>query len=378
MKTLPTSYLSFRRRMARAALVQFVASVARSLELVLLACAPVVLGLVACIALPSLLAPTLPWFEAIGLVAAQTLLVAAPVWLLRQRLHPADVVRWSRTLPVAPHQQWRAEAAVAGLVVAPLALAYALSCAIWLYQWPDWLRPVAPWSLGATVASLLLGWALATVLLMRRVQPRRPAAPRRSVHSADAAPVAAHYRAPSRVLPSALYYWRQLFWLPCWRGDSVVGIQQTALLTGTLLSIVLWLWQPPLIALVPPALWGASTALMLILLTDRGDKAVAEQIARLRPAVATWPLSLERLFRSAIVLTLLPGLLAMACFAALVFGVDVGHAGIRPTVAMVWLGGAGVAQLAIVGLRRLTVRGRVGLVMGAIVILTAIGSELWN
>jgi len=78
------------------------------------------------------------------------------------------------------------------------------------------------------------------------------------------------------------------------------------------------------------------------------------------------------------VLTLLPGLLAMACFAALVFGVDVGHTGIRPTVAMVWLGGAGVAQLAIVGLRRLTVRGRVGLVMGAIVILTAIGSELWN
>jgi hypothetical protein len=368
MKNSPYSYLTFRRRMARAALVQLIASVAKSLEIVLLAFAPVMLGLLACIALPSLLAPTLPWWQAIGLIAAQTVLVAAPVWLLRHRLHPLDVARWSRALPVAPRQQWWAEGAVAGMVVGPLALAYAASCAIWCYQWPDWLRPVAPLALGATVLSLLLGWVLATVVLMRRARPGRPAVPRRSAH----APTATHYRAPTRTMPSALYYWRQLFWLPCWRGDSVVGIQQSCLLAGALLSIALW--QSPSVPLVPPALWGASAALMLVLLTDRGDKAVAEQIARLQPAVANWPLSLDRLFRSAIVLTLLPGALVMACFAALVF--IPGHAGISHTVAVVWLCCAGLAQLAIVALRRLTVRGRVGLVMGAILVLTAIGSEL--
>lgn len=356
--------------MARAALVQLIASVASSLEIVLLAFAPVMLGLVACIALPSLLAPTLPWWQAIGLIAAQTLLVAAPVWLLRHRLHPLEMARWSRALPVAPRQQWWAEAAVAGLVIGPLALAYAASCAIWWYQWPDWLRPVAPLALGATVLSLLLGWALATVVLMRRARPGRPAAPRQPAH----APTVTHYNAPTRTMPSALYYWRQLFWLPCWRGDSVVGIQQSGLLAGALLSIALW--QSPSVPLVPPALWGASAALMLILLTDRGDKAVAEQIARLQPAVANWPLSLERLFRSAIVLTLLPGALVMACFAALVF--IPGHAGISHTVAVVWLCCAGLGQLAIVALRRLTVRGRVGLVVGAILVLTAIGSELWH
>jgi hypothetical protein len=32
----------------------------------------------------------------------------------------------------------------------------------------------------------------------------------------------------------------------------------------------------------------------------------------------------------------------------------------------------------VVALRRLSTRGRVGLVLGAILILTAIGSELWN
>jgi len=374
MKNSPYSYLFFRRRMARAALVQLIASVARSLEIVLLAFAPVMLGLLACIALPSLLAPTLPWWQALGLIAAQTLLVAAPVWLLRQRLHPLDVARWSRALPVAPRQQWQAEAAVAGLVVGPLALAYAASCAIWLYQWPDWLRPVAPLALGATVLSLLLGWTLATVVLMRRARPGRPAAPRRPQPTSSSAPAATPYRAPTRAIPAALYYWRQLFWLPYWRGDSVVGIQQSCLLAGALLSVALWLWQAPSVPLVPPALWGASAALMLILLTDRGDKAVAEQIARLRPAVASWPLSMERLFRSAIVLTLLPGALVLACFAALVFIPN--HAGISHTVAVAWLCCAGLTQVAIVALRRLTVRGRVGLVVGAILVLTAIGSEL--
>jgi hypothetical protein len=116
------------------------------------------------------------------------------------------------------------------------------------------------------------------------------------------------------------------------------------------------------------------TALMLVLLTDRGDKAVAEQIARLRPAVAGWPLPMARLFRTAIVLALAPGLLVVTCFAALVAG----RPGTSHTVAGVWSGVAVLAQVAIVGLRTLTARARVGLVTGAIVLLTAIGSELWN
>ncbi len=372
MKTLPYSYLSFRRRVARASLVQFIASVVNSLEMVLLAFAPVMLGLLACIALPGLLAPTLTWFEAVALLIAQILLVAAPVWLLRQRLHPLDVARWSRALPVSARQQWLAEASVAGLIVGPVALAHVVSCAVWLYQWPDWLRPVAPWSLACAVLSLLLGWALATVLLMRRAKPG-PVAPRAAAGSAARAP--AHYAAPPRASLPAWFYWRQLFWLPCWRGESVVGIQQTCLLIGALLSMGLWLWQPAIVAWMPPAAWGAGTAMLLVLLTDRGDKAVAEQIARLRPAVANWPLSMEQLFTSAIMLTLLPGALVMLCFAALTLaaGANVSH-----TVALVWLACASVAQLAIVGLRTLTARGRVALVMGAILILTAIGSELWN
>ncbi|KQQ31054.1 hypothetical protein ASF61_17665 [Duganella sp. Leaf126] len=396
MKTPPYSYLSFRRQVARKALGQFIASLVNSLEVVLLAFGPVMLGLVACIALPGLLAATLPWYQAVGLLLVQALLVTAPVWLLRQRLHPLDVARWSRALPISARQQWLAEAAVAGLIAGPLALAHAVSCALWFYQWPDWLQPVAPQALACAALSLLLGWALATVLLMRRARPGPPRA------AAGSPATTTHYDAPQRVRLAGLHFWRQLFWLPCWRGDSAVGIRQTWLFFGALLSMVLWLSRPALVAWMPPAVWGAGTSMLLMLLTDRGDKAVTEQIALLRPAVASWPLALERLFTGAIAATLLPGAVLMACFAALALGHATGvgagagagagaadalraagtgaagAAGLSHTVALVWLACAGVAQLAIVGLRTLTARGRVVLVMGAVLILTAIGSELWN
>jgi hypothetical protein len=131
--------------------------------------------------------------------------------------------------------------------------------------------------------------------------------------------------------------------------------------------------HPPV---VPPALWGLCAALMTMLLTDRGDKAVAEQIALLRPVAAGWPLCTAHLYRLAMLAALLPALAVLAWFAALTLGRNA--AGYSHTVAIVWLCFAAIAQLAVVALRKLSVRGRVGLVIGAIVILTAIGSELWN
>jgi hypothetical protein len=133
------------------------------------------------------------------------------------------------------------------------------------------------------------------------------------------------------------------------------------------------MWHPPL---VPPALWGACAALLTMLLTDRGDKAVAEQIALLRPVAAAWPINPERLYRAAMLFTLLPAAAVLASFALLTLGRA--GAGYSRTVAVVWLCAAALAQLAIVALRRLSARGRVGLVLGAILLLTAIGSELWN
>lgn len=362
---MKNSYLHFRIRLARHALLQFVASLQSSLEYLLLAFAPVLLGLVACIALPGLFAATQPWPQALGWFCGQTLLASAPVWLLRKRLSPAAVLAWCRPLPIAARDRWLADALVAAMIVGPLGLAYAASTAIWLRQWPDWLRPVAPRALLLTAASLLLAWLLSTLTLARRARAARHRKPRR------ARPAPGPYRSPP---PGALaYHWRQLFWLPFWRADNVVGLQQTLLLGGALLSIGAWMFPPPV---VPPALWGACAALTTMLLTDRGNQAVAEQIALLRPVAAAWPLDAARLYRLATLLTLLPAVAVLAWFAALTLGRQ--GAGYSHTVAIVWLGFAAVAHSALVALRKLSTRGRVGLVIGAILILTAIGSELWN
>src|SRR5471032_1461939 len=152
-------YLQFRTRLAHHALLHVVASLKSSAEIIVFGFGPVLLGLFACLALPGLIAPTLAWPQALALIAAQVLVAALPALLLRKRLHPADVLQWSRPLPIAPALRWQADAAVAAMLMAPLTIVYAISTAIWLYQWPDWLRPVAAASVGLTVLSLLLAWA---------------------------------------------------------------------------------------------------------------------------------------------------------------------------------------------------------------------------
>jgi hypothetical protein len=360
-------YLRFRARMTRQALLRIVPSLSSSLEIILLGFAPVAIGLLACIALPGLFAATLPWPQALALLAAQVLVATAPAWLMRKHLHPAEVTLWSRALPISPRLRWSADAMVAGMIVGPVAVAFAASTAIWFYQWPDWLRPVAPVALALTALSLLLAWLLSTLVLAQRA--RMPAARK----PGRARPAPTSYVPGAQRIPRPLYQWRQLFWLPFWRAEDVVGIQQTLLLLGAMLGVTVWTWHPPL---MPPALWGACTALTLMLLTDRGDKAVAEQIARLRPVAAAWPIDAEHLFRAAMVLTLLPGLCVLAWFAALTLGRA--SPGYSTTVAIVWLCFAAMAQIAVVALRGLSARGRTALVIGAILILTAIGSELWN
>lgn len=379
MTPAPHPYLRFRTRMARHALRQFVASLHNSLGMIMLGFGQVLVGLLACIALPGLYAATQPWPAALALVAAQVLVAAAPAILLRKRLHPADAVLWSRSLPIPAPLRWRADAAVAGILVVPLGLAYAISTAIWFYQWPEWLRPVARQALLLTAVSVLLGWMLSTLALAWRARLPAVSASGKPVPAPQAYlprtlrwPALTTLSLPTPSLPT-WYLWRQLFWLPFWRADNVIGVQQTVLLLGALASVAVWLLHP---SVLPPALWGASASLLLLVLSDRGDKAVAEQIARLQPVVAAWPVRAPRLFRGAIAASLLPGLCVMGVFAA----ATLAHPapGISVTVARVWLAGAGIAQLAIVGLRRLDERGRVALVITSAIILTAIGSELWN
>ena len=117
--------------------------------------------------------------------------------------------------------------------------------------------------------------------------------------------------------------------------------------------------------IVPPAALGAVAGAALVVLTDRGDKAVREQAARLAGVLAAWPLRSAPLMLCARGFSLAPALAVLA--------VHVMLAG-QGAVVRIWQGVALAACCAIVTLP-LGPRGRVVLVVLACVVLAAIGSE---
>ncbi|WP_235432886.1 hypothetical protein [Janthinobacterium sp. KBS0711] len=358
-------YLALRLRLAHHALLQFAASLASSMEILVFLAGPVLLGLLSVIALPGFLAVTLPWPAALDLLGAQALLTCLPAWLLRKRLLPASTAAWLRQLPLPTRLRWQADIAVAGLLMLPLGLAYTVSASIWLAQSPPWLRPVAAPGIAATIAIWLLAWLLTTLIVAQRLHAPRPAQRARP-------PTMTTY-VPQRPRWRSVFLWRQLFWLPFWRNENVTGLQQSLLLATAGASMLAWLLRTPL---VPAPLLGLLASASLVIVTDRGDKAVREQIAVLRPALNAWPLASAGLTRLACAASLLPPFAVLLAGAALLYATD--PAALQQRVTRVYALTASAALLAIVGLPRLTARGRVALVVLSILALSAIGSELWN
>ncbi|WP_426073919.1 hypothetical protein [Janthinobacterium sp. DSP2-3-3] len=358
-------YLALRLRLAHHALLQFAASLASSMEILVFLAGPVLLGLLSVIALPGFLAVSLPWPAALGVLSAQALLTCLPAWLLRKRLLPAPIAAWLRQLPLPTRLRWQADVAVAGLLMLPLGLAYAVSAAIWLVQSPPWLRPIVAPGIAATIAAWLLAWLLTTLIVTQRLRAPRPAQRARS-------PTMSAY-VPQRPRWRTVFLWRQLFWLPFWRNDNVIGIQQSVLLATAGASMLAWLLRAPL---VPAPLLGLLASASLIIVTDRGDKAVREQIAVLRPSLNAWPLASTALTRLACAASLLPPFAVLLAGAVLLYNIH--PASLQQRVTSVYALTASAALLAIVGLPRLKARGRVVLVVLSILALSAIGSELWN
>ena len=358
-------YLALRLRLAHHALLQFAASVTSSVEIFFFLAGPVLLGLLSVIALPGFLAMTLAWPAALGLLGAQALLTCLPAWLLRKRLLPANTAAWLRQLPLPRRLRWQADVAVAGLLMLPLGLAYAVSATIWLVQSPPWLRPIAAPGIAATVAAWLLAWMLTSCIIALRLRAPRPVQRAR-------APTMAQY-VPRRPRWRSVFLWRQLFWLPFWRNENVVGIQQSLLLATASASMLAWLLRAPF---VPAPLLGMLASASLVIVTDRGDKAVREQIAVLRPVLNAWPLASGNLIGLACGASLLPACAVLLGAGLLLYAIN--PAVLQQRVTGVYAITASVSLLAIVGLPRLTARGRVALVAFSILALSAIGSELWN
>jgi hypothetical protein len=362
--TMPHPYITFRLHLARHALTNFIASLKSSGEIILLVFGQVLIGVLALIAMPPMAASALPPLQSIPLLFAHGVAMSLPMFLLRRRVLPQDVVRALHPLPIPPRTALAADALVAAMLAGPLALAYLVSGAIWMFQGPDWLQPGR--ALPATVFSFLVTWACSAAILHSRARGPRPSGRMRQL---PAAPRDGPWRS------GTAFFWHRLFWLPFWRGENAVGWQQSVLLAGALASALAWMMAP---AGVARGALDLVVSASLVLLADRGDKAVREQLGVLRPVMAAWPLRRDALELWARAFTLAPVVLVLALLLLAGWSAESGATPWRHTAGRVYLALAMLAALLLVAVRRFNPRGRVGLVTVSIVVLTAVGSELWN
>jgi hypothetical protein len=343
-------YLQFRLHLARHGLAQFIESV-RSLALMaVILFSQMLLATVALIAFPPMyFASTGAW----SLLLAYGLALALPCWLLRQRLLPADVVLWLRSRPVTAAMRWHADLRVAGLILAPLAIASTLSAGLILFYSAPWLR-IAP-ALAGTIAALLLGWAVSALALglrQRGVRSVLRAGPRAVRPLGTLAPAHIGRR------------WLLLYWHPFWRLENSVGIQQCLFFAAALVAAASWMW----FGWVPAIAANIATSALLVVVTDRGDRAVREQAARIAPAVAAWPVRGLLLTAAARAFSAAPALCVLAMLLA--GGIHGARAG------AVYIALGVIAILLIVAPPNLSVRARPGIVLVSMVALMAAGSEL--
>lgn len=166
--------LSLRHRISKQILVEIARYLAGLAPIVIGVLGPVLMAAVAVLVLPLLYSATLSRSTAVSIVLVQALIFVLPTVVLRKQLLSAPFLAWSRTLPTSLLTDLLGDALAVGVLIAPIGLAYFISSLVWLFQWPQWLRPVWPQAFGAVFISWLLSWALGVVVLHHRRQSEMP------------------------------------------------------------------------------------------------------------------------------------------------------------------------------------------------------------
>ena len=357
-------YLAFRLRHAQAVLLELARSAQYSAIYILLIGAPIFLSALALFDFPLLYAPLLPPLAGLAVVFGYTALLSLPLILMRKRLLPLEILQWRAALPISPRLAQIAHLAVSGLVLLPLLLACAISFLAWLWLWPRWLPSVLLPAGLLIVFALLASWALGAYVLQHRCRTFQPQASGRSV----AVPSSYTYHAAPWRLAAI---WHNLFWRPFWRQENALGWQQSALFLLSAACFLIWtlLGLP---SFFPRELLGLFASSLLMIQTDRGDKAVQAQWQALTPLLAAWPLQTRRLYLLAKLFALLPA------FSTLLFMLLLWQQQAKYLwVANMYCAFGLCASVLLVLLPAGHARLRVGWLVVAILILTAMGSEIW-
>jgi hypothetical protein len=361
---LKTTLVAVRLERTRDVLHELLRSLKEALPIVVGVAGPfvviTVMALLAWAGVPPMRAVTLPWREGVPLWLAQSVIAAWPLWALRRRLLPEAWCVQLRCLPFAGGALWRSDVAVSAAVLAPLALVYAGSAAVFAIHRPAWQHA---W--GAALASLSGSWGASCVLGAAALAWQRRGAAVRAVRAQAA-------RAPETLLAQRPGLTRAVLWTPAWRGVLVPGAPGVlAGMAAALAVAACWVAAPW--PVVPGAAWAFAFCALLVALTERLQRTLEAHLAAVAPWLATLPVRGDWRWRSRLLIAA-PMVATGLAGVALVLATREWRG---PPLAAFALGvvATPAALTALPASRR---EAHVGLWALCTGLMTALGSELWN
>lgn len=262
---------------------------------------PLIIGLIAFIALGPLMAPSFSLVQGAALVFGQSALIALPLFLARKLVLPDSVLAWRAGLPIRWQTQLAADACAATVLLSPLFSACLLSALVWFWQWPRWLRPLWDISVLCLLASMFGAWCFSVLMLAMRGR------------------ILLRWSFPVKMLTCngagkiERLGWRQwgilrdLILRPVWRSNSMVWQVLHPLLIVIAASCI------GVISLVEPTQVPWRAAFSLVVATDVvgltlwRDSVMQANLAYLSKEILAWPISFSRLVLFARLWAVWPG-----------------------------------------------------------------------
>lgn len=305
MQLTPITYISLRILLSQQALKDVTSSLRHGLPLLLIVLGPVFLGLAALLTVPLFLAATFEMPTAALFIVGQGSAFALPFMLLRHRLLPDHFLNWEHTLPVPRSLPYLADGLVALKTLQPLALAYAFSAAIWLWQAPGWLQAVRMSGLLSITLAFVVSWVLLTIGLSALRFPPRHRVRFQRHERRHPATIEISGHCPS--LRTYFFLWVLPFCRATGRRVTFALASLCVLAIGSAVCWACWRGAQGDIKAVPPCVFAA----ILMTITTRASDHGNSLLERLSPYLAALPLHQHHSRRVMMAISLLPSTLSL-------------------------------------------------------------------
>jgi len=349
-------YIRLRFYLANFAIKNFINSFKSSSEILILVFGPGLLGLLACVALPTIYASTQPPLLALVIIGLYAFVLSVPVLILKKRMLPRDVNIWLRGFPISTKMELQASLIISLIFLLPLIVVFAISFAIWSYQAPKWFSLLA--ALGSTILSLSICFTICVTSLFLLCRSNI------TVTCSIRARPQPYCGKRARLLRS-LTLFHHIFLLRSWRQPNRTAFYLGTILSLTLTSSLLWIFIK-----INPAelLCGIATSTLFLIMIDRADKYLRECSAVMTSTIKAWPINFSQIILLAQLFLFLTG-------AIIIFLIVFGKGVVLTRSGEFYLFTAFLCQLLLIFPKHISPRSRVGLIVLGICLLSSAGSE---